>query len=98
MPFILERKITLARQVELGVHGWPTWKDGEGERTLPYADGEKSFFLAGRATLTLENGEEVTVEAGDLVLIPAGQCHWRVHSQVRRHYRTEGLTPACCII
>lgn len=98
MSLIVERKLSPARQTELGIHGWPTWKDGEGERTLTYDAGEKSFFLAGSATLTPEGGEPVTVNAGDLVLIPPGRCLWQVHVLVRRHYRTEALTPACCII
>ncbi|MCP5277449.1 MAG: cupin domain-containing protein [Thiobacillus sp.] len=98
MSLIVERAISQARQTELGVHGWPTWKDAEGERTLPYDAAENSYFLAGSATLTPEGGEPVTVNAGDLVVIPAGRCLWQVHSLVRRHYRSEGLTPACCII
>ena len=41
---------------------------------------------------------EVIVEKGDLVIIPAGKCVWVVHQQVRRHYRSDALSPACCII
>jgi uncharacterized cupin superfamily protein len=98
MPLTVERDISQARQTELGIHGWPTWKDAEGERTLTYDAAEKSYFLAGRATLTLEGDEPVTVHPGDLVEIPAGTCHWHVHERVRRHYRSEALTPACCIL
>ena len=98
MPLIIERNITAQRQTELGIAGWPTWKDGEGERTLPYGDIEKTYFLAGSATLTLPCETPVTVNVGDLVIIPAGECHWHVHSLVRRHYRSEALSPACCII
>lgn len=97
-PILVERRISKDRQTELGVHGWPTWKDGEGERTLSHDAAEQSFFLAGSATLTPAAGEAVTVNAGDLVLIPAGDCLWRVHTLVRRHYRSEALSPACCII
>lgn len=96
--FIIERSISQARQIELGVHGWPTWKDAEGERTLTYDAAEKSYFLAGSATLTPAGSEPVTVKPGDLVVIPAGTCHWQVHERVRRHYRSEALSPACCII
>lgn len=95
---IVERHIPLARQTELGVHGWPVWKDGEGARTLTLDADEKSYLLAGRATLTPNGGEPVTVNKGDLVVIPAGICHWEVHETVRRHYRSEALSPACCII
>lgn len=98
MSIIVERNISQARQTELGIHGWPTWKDAVGERTLTLDADERSYFLAGSATLTPEGGESVTVNAGDLVLIPAGKCLWRIHVLVRRHYRTEALTPACCII
>lgn len=98
MTILIERSITLARQTELGVHGWPTWKDAAGERTLSYDAGEKTYFLCGSATLTPEGGEPVTMNAGDLAVIPEGQCLWQVHEPVRRHYRSEALSPACCII
>lgn len=97
-PLIVERNISQARQTELGIHGWPTWKDAEGERVLTYDAAEKSYFLAGSATLTPEGGEPVTVNPGDMVVIPAGACLWQVHSLVRRHYRSDALSPACCII
>jgi uncharacterized cupin superfamily protein len=95
---IVERDIPGARQAELGVHGWPLWKDAEGSRSLTSDAVEKSYFLAGCATLTPEGGAPVTVNKGDLVVVPAGICHWRVHAAVRRHYRSEALSPACCII
>ncbi|MEW5789706.1 MAG: cupin domain-containing protein [Pseudomonadota bacterium] len=94
----LERSPSPARLAELGVHAWPVWKDGPGQRTLTLDDAEKSYFLAGRATLTLENGDSVTVNTGDLVAVPAGVCQWTVHEAVRRHYRSSALSPACCII
>jgi len=96
--FIVERALSIARQTELGVPGWPIWKDAEGQRTLSAEASEKSWLIAGRATLTLENGEQITVERGDLVVIPAGTCHWHVHETVRRHYRSDALSPACCIL
>jgi uncharacterized cupin superfamily protein len=95
---IVERQITLARLAELGVAGWPTWKDGVGTRQLESQAVEKSYLLEGSATLSMEDGITTKVEKGDLVIIPAGQCQWVVHCQVRRHYRSEALSPACCII
>lgn len=95
---IVEPAIPVPRQTELGVHGWPTWKDAVGTRSVNLDADEKSFFLAGSATLTPEGGVAVTVNAGDLVLVPAGNCTWEVHAAVRRHYRSEALSPACCII
>ncbi|OYY95911.1 MAG: hypothetical protein B7Y41_01100 [Hydrogenophilales bacterium 28-61-23] len=95
---VVERQVTPARLAELGVHGWPTWKDGVGTRTLDFDAAEKSYLLDGAATLSMEDGTTVNVEKGDLVIIPAGKCQWVVLSTVRRHYRSEALSPACCII
>jgi uncharacterized cupin superfamily protein len=95
---VLEQQITSARLNELGVHGWPTWKDGVGTRVLSFDAAEKSYLLDGSATLSLEDGVMVDIQKGDLVIIPAGKCQWVVHSTVRRHYRSEALSPACCII
>jgi uncharacterized protein len=95
---VVERQVSAARLNELGVHGWPTWKDGVGARRLDYDAAEKSYLLDGAATLTLFNGQTIDIEKGDLVIIPAGSCHWTVHRNVRRHYRSDALSPACCII
>lgn len=95
---IVERAITSARRVELGVDGWPVWKDAVGSRSLTLDATDKSYFLAGEAVLTLEGGEPVHVRPGDLVIIPAGVCLWQVMADVRRHYRSDALSPACCII
>ncbi len=94
----VERQISPARLNELGVHGWPTWKDGVGTRQLDYDAAEKSFLLDGSVTLNMTDGTSVNVEKGDLVIIPAGKCQWIVHQQVRRQYRSDALSPACCII
>ncbi len=95
---IVERQISLARQTELGVQGWPTWKDSVGSRLAEYDAAEKSYFLDGSASLSMLDGTEVLVEKGDLVTVPAGQCKWDVRQTVRRHYRSDALSPACCII
>ena len=95
---VVERQIGPARLNELGIHGWPTWKDGVGSRQLDFDAAEKSYFLDGSATLSLSDGIAVLVEKGDLVIIPAGPCLWVVHQQIRRHYRSDALSPACCII
>jgi uncharacterized protein len=95
---VAERGIDAARRAELGVDGWPVWKDGVGDRTLTLDAAEKSYFLAGEVVLTLDGGEAVTVGKGDLVVIPAGSVRWQVKVEVRRHYRSEALSPACCIV
>jgi uncharacterized cupin superfamily protein len=98
MEVLVEHQAGPARLTELGVTGWPVWKDTEGARELHLDAAERSYFLAGSATLTPEGGAPVTVRKGDLIYLPAGRCRWEVHETVRRHYRSEALSPACCII
>lgn len=95
---LVERDLSPTRRAELGVDGWPLWKDAVGSRTLTLEAAEHSYLLDGSVTLTPEGGAPVTAARGDLVVIPAGSCRWEVHASVRRHYRSEALTPACCII
>lgn len=94
----LERNADPRRLAALGVDGWPTWKDPVGERTLHCDAPERNYLLDGAATLTLADGTQVDVAKGDLFMLPAGDCHWRVTRAVRRRYRAEALSPACCII
>lgn len=94
----VEHDLSDARRAELGVDAWPLWKDGAGSRVLTLDAGEKSYLLSGEATLTLEGGEPVRVSQGDLVILPPGPCRWDVTRDIRRRYRSDALSPACCII
>lgn len=75
---IVERDVAPARQAELGVDGWPLWKDGIGCRSLRHDASEKSYLLDGVLTLTANGGEPVTARKGDLLVIPAGAYLWEV--------------------
>lgn len=98
MEIRVERAISEARKAELGIAAWPLWKDGAGCRTLTLDAGEKSYFLSGEVVLTLPGQAPVTLGKGDLVTLPPGPCQWDVKSDIRRHYRSDALSPACCII
>ncbi len=95
---VVERNLSPERRTELGVDGWPRWKDAVGDRSLTLDAAEKNFILAGEVELTMTGQAPVVVGAGDLVIIPAGTCRWDVREEVRRHYRSDALSPACCII
>lgn len=94
----VERALSARRQAELGIDAWPLWKDGVGSRVLDHDAVERSYFLEGTAILTPEGGEPVLVGKGDLVTVPAGRCVWEVIDTVRRRYRSDALSPACCIV
>ena len=94
----LERDAHPRRLAALGVDGWPTCKDPVGERTLHCDAPGRNFLLDDAATLTLADGTQVAVAKGDLSMLPADDCHGRVTRDVRRRYRAEALSPACCMM
>jgi len=67
---IVERSITPARRAELGVDGWPLWKDRVGSRTLTWMQRKITIFWR-RGGSDAGRREPVTVGKGDLVIIPA---------------------------
>jgi uncharacterized cupin superfamily protein len=95
---VVESQPTPQRLSELGVPAWPLWKDPVGDHNQHYDAEERSYLLDGEAVLTLSGQEPVAVSKGDLVIIPAGNCLWQVLRPVRRHYRSDALSPACCIV
>lgn len=98
MSIVIEAQASEQRLTELGVLAWPQWKDPVGSYSQNYEAEEKSYFLEGEAWLSMADEEPQHVSKGDLITIPCGVCHWRVLSRVRRHYRSEALSPACCIV
>lgn len=72
----------------LGVATWPIWTKEISTFPWSYDVAETCYFLEGKVTVTPEDGEPVTVGAGDLVTFPAGMdCTWKVSEPVRKHYR-----------
>lgn len=98
MSITIEPQAPTQRLIELGVLAWPQWKDPVGSYNQHYEAEEKSYILEGEALLSLAGEEPQRVSKGDLVTIPCGVCHWLVLSRVRRHYRSDALSPACCIV
>ncbi len=73
---------------EMGVFDWPVWEKGESRFPWTYGEKEVCYLLEGRVTVEPENGDPVTIEAGQLVTFPAGMsCTWDIHEGVRKHYQ-----------
>lgn len=73
---------------EMGVFSWPIWEKGPSSFPWSYGEQEVCYLLEGQATVTPDDGEPVTIEAGELVAFPQGMtCTWEIHETVRKHYR-----------
>jgi hypothetical protein len=76
-----------AQLTELGVKQWPIWTKEVSTFDWVYDESETCYLLAGRVTVTPQDGEPVTVNPGDLVTFPAGMaCTWDIHEDVKKHY------------
>ena len=73
---------------QLDVYSWPIWEKETSSFPWTYDMEEVCYILEGRVTVTPQNGEPVTIEAGQLVTFPKGmQCDWTISETVRKHYQ-----------
>lgn len=57
------------------------------EKFGPYAVNEFMYLLEGSVTMILEDGTEVTVNAGEAFIIPKGlPCQWKQEGYVRKYF------------
>ena len=74
----------------LGVFQWPIWTKEKSIFTWTYDQEETCFFLEGIVQVTLQNGQNVEIKKGNLVIFPKGlSCTWRILSDVKKHYKFE---------
>ncbi|MCX7984448.1 MAG: cupin domain-containing protein [Bacteroidetes bacterium] len=72
---------------ELNVSSWPIWAKEVSEFPWEYDCDETCYILEGEVIVTPENGEPVSITAGDLVRFPKGmKCRWKILKSVRKHY------------
>jgi uncharacterized cupin superfamily protein len=57
------------------------------EKFGPYAVNEFMYLLEGSVTMVLEDGKEVTINAGEAFIIPKGlPCQWKQEGYVRKYF------------
>ncbi len=84
---LVEHNPSPAKLEVMGVYDWPTWSKEPSTFPWSYDQSETCYLLDGVAVVTPEGGEAVTIQAGDLVIFPAGmQCSWEIRETVRKHY------------
>ena len=54
----------------LGVSSWSIWDCAPSKFPLDFGMTESAYVLEGEFTVTPENGEKVTIKAGDFVVFP----------------------------
>jgi hypothetical protein len=63
---------------QLGVFAWPIWSKEVSTFPWTYNSEETCYLL---------EGEPIRLQAGDLVIFPAGMsCTWQIRQAVRKHY------------
>ncbi len=86
----IQRAVDEKTLKEKGVFDWPVWTKEASEFPWTYDTGETCYFLEGEVTVIPENEAPVSIGKGDLVTFPRGMaCVWKVHKNVKKHYRFE---------
>ena len=75
----IEHNVTPAKQDVLFVDDWPTWEKDVSEFDWEYERNETCYIIEGKAIITPENEEPVTIETCDMVWFPQGMKFvWKV--------------------
>lgn len=84
----IERQVDQQRLDELGCSEWGVWEKEASEFPWTYEAEETCYFINGEVVVTTDDGEEVSMGAGDLVTFPRGMsCRWLIRRPVKKHYR-----------
>ena len=85
----IEHKVSPAKLDVLYVDDWPVWSKEISEFDWQYDSNETCYIVEGKAIVTPENGEPVTIETGDMVNFPKGlKCVWKIIEPIEKHYTT----------
>ncbi len=83
----IEHNVTPAKLDVLYVDDWPVWTKEVSEFDWQYDSNETCYIVEGKAIVTPENGEPVTIESGDMVNFPKGmKCVWKIIEPIEKHY------------
>jgi uncharacterized cupin superfamily protein len=70
------------------VEQWDIWEKEISRFPWTYDAAETCYVLEGEAVVTPDNGDPVTISAGDLVVFMAGlSCVWEIKKPIRKHYK-----------
>lgn len=83
----IEHNVTPAKLDVLFVDDWPTWSKEVSEFDWTYDRKETCYIIEGKAIVTPEGEEPVTIQEGDMVFFPKGmKCVWQIIEPIEKHY------------
>ncbi len=86
----IEHHVTPAKLDVLFVDDWPVWSKESGEFECHYDKKETCYIIEGKAIITPDNGDPVTIETGDMVFFPRGlKCVWKIIEPIEKNYLIE---------
>lgn len=85
---IIEHRVSPAKLDVLYIEDWPLWNKEVSEFDWHYDKTETCYIVEGKAIITPETGETITIESGDMVTFPKGlKCHWNIIEDLEKHYQ-----------
>ena len=86
----IEHHVTPAKLDVLYVDDWPTWSKGISEFDWTYDKKETCYIIEGKAIITPEVEEPITIEEGDMVFFPqVMKCKWKIIEALEKNYIIE---------
>jgi len=84
---LIEHNVTPAKLDVLYVEDWPIWTKEVSEFDWKYDQSETCYIICGKAIVTAEGKEPITITEGDLITFPKGmKCIWKIIEPIEKHY------------
>lgn len=84
---IIEHHVSPAKLDVLYVDDWPVWEKEVSEFDWEYDKQETCYIVEGKAIVTPEGKDAVTIGRGDMVIFPKGmKCVWKIIEPIEKHY------------
>ncbi len=84
----VEHNPSKERLEELGISSWPIWTKEVSEFPWTYDEQETCYLIEGDVMVKPDNGSQVQIGKGDLVVFPEGMsCIWNIRKNVKKYYR-----------
>lgn len=85
---LIEKDASPIKLEVMHVDQWDLWEKEVSRFPWAYDVTETCYVLEGEAVVIPDDGDPVTISAGDLVTFMAGlSCVWEIKKPIRKHYK-----------